>query len=149
MTHRARAAFTLWEMTTVLLVMTVVVSLTAPALVRFGLDRPAGSADALLAVLRSARALALSSNSMVTLRLDPTTLRYEADTSGIVGAGVAAAGVIAMSPSLTLQTDKARLTYVFRPSGAAFADSVIVRGGPTPVWVGVDPWSGAPRAEAR
>jgi hypothetical protein len=38
---------------------------------------------------------------------------------------------------------------VFRPTGAAFADTVIVHGGDVPLVVRVDPWSGVARADSR
>jgi prepilin-type N-terminal cleavage/methylation domain-containing protein len=146
---RKRPGFTLWEMTMVLLIMTVVTSLTAPALVRFGQDRPRGSADPLLALLRDSRALAVNRNAMAIVRLDPVSKRFEVDTTGVLGSGVAVQGTLDMDASMTLVTDRSRLQFMFRPSGASFADSVIVRGGATPMWVGVDPWSGEARAEAR
>lgn len=146
---RARAGFTLWEMTMVLLVMTIVASLTAPALVHFGGDRPHGTADALLGLLHDARKVAIDYNATATLRIDPRTVRYEIDTAGVLGAGKFVQGKLDLDAALTLVTDRPRLQYFFRPTGAVFADSVIVQGGPRPLWVGVDPWSGVARAEAR
>src|SRR5581483_12490749 len=54
-TMRARRGFTLMEMTIVMAIMAVAASLIAPALVKFGAEQPAGSADKLLALLHDAR----------------------------------------------------------------------------------------------
>ena len=48
-----------------------------------------------------------------------------------------------------LVTPLPRLTFVFKPTGAAFADTVVVRGTTSSVLVGVDPWSGVAYAAAR
>lgn len=146
---RARRGFTLMEMTIVMAIMAVAASLIAPALVKFGAEQPAGSADKLLALLHDARETAIQRNLLVTLRLDPSTLAYEADTSGTDGAGTYATGKLDLDASLSLVTDQPRLRYVFQPSGAAFADTVLVHGGDKPLWVGVDGWSGVASAQPR
>jgi len=145
---RARVGFTLWELTMVLLVLAIAAALAAPAYARFGAEQPEGSADRVLGLLRDARKAAMTFNATTTLRLDPKTLKYALDTSGINGAGRLAEGTLDLGLTQTLETDLPRLQYVFRPSGAAFADSVIVRGGMVPLVVRVDPWSGVARADS-
>jgi prepilin-type N-terminal cleavage/methylation domain-containing protein len=145
----SRHGFTLWEMTIVLLIMAVVATVSVPALARLGQDRPKTGADPLLAVLRDARRLATETGGTVTLRIDPKTARFEVDTATPSGTGRAVEGQIPLEPGTTLVTDAARLRYVFRATGVAFADTVIVRGGDVPLWVGVDGFSGRARAEAR
>lgn len=145
----ARAGFTLWELTMVLLVMAIAATLAAPAFARFGADQPAGGADALLALLRDARKAAIDHNADVTLRLDPTTLDYAVDTAGVNGSGTYGTGQLDLGAAQTLASDQPRLQYVFRPTGAAFADTVVVRGGQVPLVVRVDPWSGIARADSR
>jgi hypothetical protein len=49
----------------------------------------------------------------------------------------------------TLVTDSPRLVYVFHPTGAAFADTVLVRGAGAAALVSVDAWSGVAYATAR
>lgn len=137
------------EMSIVMAIMAVAASLIAPALVKFGQEQPATSADKLLALLHDARETAVDQNLLVTLRLDPTTLAYEADSTGVEGTGTLATGKLDLDASLSLVTDQPRLQYVFQPSGAAFADTVVVRGGDRPLWVGVDAWSGVASAQAR
>ena len=148
MRTRARHGFTLWELTMVLLVLAIAAGLAAPAFARFGAEQPEGSADRILGLLHDARKAAIDFNATTTLRLDPKTLKYSLDTSGINGAGRLAAGTLDLGLTQTLETDKPRLQYLFRPSGAAFADTVIVRGGSVPLVVRVDPWSGVARADS-
>ena len=133
----------------VLMIVTIMGALVAPALVRFGADRPAGTADALLGLLHDARKVAIDNNVTSVLRIDPRTAHYRVDTTGILGTGEFADGKLDIGSTQVMVTDQPRLRYIFWPSGAAFADSVIVRGGPTPLWIGVDPWSGVANAEAR
>src|SRR6185312_8501116 len=133
---RRRSGFTLWEMTIVLAIMAVVATLTAPALVSFGNDQPPGAADKLVSLLRAARQTAIADNVLVTLRVDPATLKFEIDTSGTSGSASLTSGKLELDVAQSLVTDAPRLQYVFTPTGAAFADSVIVRGGADrPLWV--------------
>jgi prepilin-type N-terminal cleavage/methylation domain-containing protein len=142
-----RRGFTLWELTMVLLVMAIAATLAAPAFVRFGAEQPSQAADRVLALLRDARRASLEYNASVSLRIDPKTLKYQVDTTTTGGSGVLAAGVLELGMTETLETDRPRLQYLFRPTGAAFADSVIVRGGDVPYVVRVDPWTGVARAD--
>jgi prepilin-type N-terminal cleavage/methylation domain-containing protein len=145
---RARHGFTLWELTMVLLVMSIAATLAAPAFARLGSERPATAADAMLGLLHDARKASIDYNATITLRLDPKSLKYEVDTSGAGGAGVLASGTLDLGLTQTLETDQPRLQYVFRPTGAAFSDTVVVRGGPRPLVVRVDPWSGVAHADS-
>jgi prepilin-type N-terminal cleavage/methylation domain-containing protein len=147
--RRVRSGFTLWELTMVLLVMAIAGLLAAPAFARFGTEQPPGGADAMVGLLRDARKAAMDYDATVTLRLDPKTLKYQADTSGVNGFGTLAAGYLDLGLAQTLVSDEPRLQYVFRPTGAAFADTVVVRGGPVALIVRVDPWSGVARADSR
>ena len=146
---RRRSGFTLWELTMVLLVMSIAATLAAPAFVRFGTEKPAGAADAMLGLLHDARKMSIDHNATVTLRLDPKTLRYELDTAGAYGFGIAAFGTLDLGITQSLVTDQPRLQYIFRPTGAAFADSVVIHGADIPWVVRVDAWSGVARADSR
>jgi prepilin-type N-terminal cleavage/methylation domain-containing protein len=143
-----RRGFTLWELTMVLLIMAIAASLAAPAFARFGTDQPTGPADKMIGLLRDARKASIDFNATVTLRMDPKTLKYQIDTSGVRGSGRLAEGTLDMGLMATLESTEPRLRYVFRPSGVAFADTVIVRGGEIPLIVRVDPWSGVARADS-
>ena len=81
---RARRGYTLWELTMVLLVLAIAATLAVPAFSDFGRDPQPTGADAMLGLLKDARKAAIDFNANVTLRLDPTTLAYELDTSGAV-----------------------------------------------------------------
>ena len=119
-----------------------------PAFSDFGRDPQPTGADAMLGLLKDARKAAIDFNANVTLRLDPTTLAYELDTSGVKGYGVLATGTLDIGLARTLVTDQPRLQYVFRPTGATFADTVVVRGGPVPLTIRVDPCSGVAHADS-
>lgn len=131
----------------VLLVMAIAGTIAVPAFARFGTEQPTQGADGVLALLRDARKAALTYNATVTLRLDPKTLRYQADTATAAGTGVLAAGTLDLGLTETLVSDRDRLVYIFRSTGAAFADSVVVRGGDVPLVVRVDQWTGVARAD--
>jgi prepilin-type N-terminal cleavage/methylation domain-containing protein len=144
-----RSGFTLWEMTIVMAIMAVAALLAAPAFVSFGNDQPPGAADKLLSLLKAARQLSITSNTMVTVRIDPSNLAFEIDTTSTAGSGVDVTGKLDLDPSQSLITDVPRLQYIFNPTGATFGDTVIVRGGEKPLWVGVDAWSGEAYVQAR
>ena len=133
----------------VMAIMAVAASLAAPALISFGTDQPPGAADKLLSLLHTARQTAIASNAIVTVRIDPTTFRFQIDTASTAGAGMLATGTLDLDPSQSLVTDAPRLRYIFSPTGATFADTVIVRGGTRPLWVGVDAWSGVAYVQPR
>jgi len=144
-----RAGFTLLEMAIVLAVMAIASLLVAPALARFGTESPPRSEDRLLTLLADARKAAITHGAQATLRLDPTSGAYRADTTTTMGTGVLGEGVLDLAMEERLVTPLPRLTFVFKPTGAAFADTVVVRGTTSSVLVGVDPWSGVAYAAAR
>ena len=150
--HRERSAtrrgFTLWELTMVLLVMSVAATLAVPAFARLGNDKPATPADAMLGLLHDARKAAIDHNATTTLRVDPKTLKYEVDTAGANGSGILASGVLDLGMSQTLEAGQPRLQYIFRPTGATFADTVVVRGGPRQLTIRVDAWSGVAHVDS-
>ena len=131
----------------VLLILAITATLSAPALARLGSDQPAGSADRVLALLHDARKVALDNHTTAILRIDPQTLRYQLDTMGFGGTGTFATGKLELDMMQSLETELPRLQYVFRSTGAAFADTVLVRGGDRTLKVRVDPWSGVARAD--
>lgn len=144
-----RCGFTLWELTMVLLVLAIAGTIAVPAFARFGTEQPSRGADGLIALLRDARKASLDYNATVTLRLDPKTLKFQADTATAAGGGLLAAGVLDMGLKETLESNQARLLYIFRPNGTTFADTVVVHGGETPLVVRVDQWSGIARADSK
>ena len=86
---------------------------------------------------------------MVVLRIDPISGRYRADSTGVAGTGLLAQGTLTHDPSETFITDLPRLQYVFRPTGAVFGDSVLVRGFGATVMIMMDEWSGQAVVNAR
>jgi prepilin-type N-terminal cleavage/methylation domain-containing protein len=149
MTGRVRSGFTLLEMGIVLAIMAVSAILVAPAMSRMGEGKPPLVGDDVTKLLNDARKIAISRNETVTLRLDPTSGRYRADTVGVAGSGELGEGALVLGAQEILVTDSPRLVYVFYPTGAAFADTVLVRGAGSSALVSVDRWNGVAYASPR
>jgi hypothetical protein len=132
-----------------MLIMAIVATLTAPAYVRFGEEREKTSLDALLKVLRDTRALAIERTVDATLIIDPETGHYRVDTTSSFGSGRVIEDTLRFAATEGLETKLPRIRYVFRPTGAAFGDSVAVRGSDSTRVVIVDTWSGMAHAIAR
>jgi prepilin-type N-terminal cleavage/methylation domain-containing protein len=146
---RRRAGFTLWEIATVLLIIAIVSTLTAPAFVRLGAERDSTSADRFVKLLRDTRTLAIEHAVEATLIIDPRTGHYRVDTTSSFGSGRVAEDTLRFAATEGLESDLPRLRYVFRPTGAAFGDSVTVRGTDSSRVLVIDTWSGVPHAVAR
>jgi Tfp pilus assembly protein FimT len=146
---RLRRGFTLWEITIVFALVALGAALVIPSWVDFGETPSAAPGDAMVALLRDSRKLAIEQSQTVAVRIDPSTLYYRVDTTGAYGTGLYADGTLEMSTYETLETDLRRLRYLFRPTGAALGDTIAVRGGEYPVTIAVDPWSGYAVVHAR
>lgn len=144
-----RAGFTLWEIATVMLIMAIAATLAAPAFVRFGEEKDKTSTDILLKLLHDTRALAIERSVVATLVIDPESGHYRVDTTSSFGTGRVVEDTLRFGATEGLVTDLPRLRYVFRPTGAAFADSVVIRGSDSTRAVTVDTWSGVANAKAR
>jgi Tfp pilus assembly protein FimT len=132
----------------VLLIMGIAATLAAPAFARLGNnDAPQGNGAPLVALINNTRKAAIAHNATAILRLDPKTLKYQIDTTTVSGSGMMAEGHLDMGLAETLVSDEPRLQYVFRPTGAAFADTVELRGAPKARVIRVDPWSGVAIAD--
>jgi prepilin-type N-terminal cleavage/methylation domain-containing protein len=146
---RVRRGFTLMEMAIVLAIMAISALLVAPALSRMGQGKPPGVGEDVVKLLADARQIAIQRNETVTLRLDPVSGRYRADTVGISGSGELGEGTMTLGAQEALVTDQPRLVYVFHPTGATLADTVLVRGAGAAALVSVDPWNGVAYVTAR
>jgi prepilin-type N-terminal cleavage/methylation domain-containing protein len=146
---RARRAFTLWEIATVLLIIAIVASLTAPAFARLGEARAETGEDALVKLLRDTRSLAIEHSVEARLLVDPKTGHYRVDTTSSFGSGRVSEDTLRFAATEGLESELPRLRYVFRPSGAGFGDSVTVRGADSTRVLRIDTWSGMPHAIAR
>jgi prepilin-type N-terminal cleavage/methylation domain-containing protein len=144
-----RRGFTLWEMTIVLALVSLSAAIVIPNWIDLEKDPVSGPGDPVIALLRDARRLAIEQAQTVAVRLDPSSLYYRVDTTGAYGTGLYADGTLDMGAFETLDTALERLSFVFRPTGAALGDTVAVRGGEYAVTLAVDPWSGYPVVHAR
>lgn len=149
MSTRRRSAFTLWEIATVMLIMAIVATLTAPAYVKLGEERDKTSVDVLIKILHDTRALAIAKSVEATLIIDPTNGHYRVDTTSSFGSGPVAEDTLRFAATEGLQSDLPRVRFVFRATGAAFGDSIIVRGADSTRVLKVDTWSGMANAIAR
>jgi prepilin-type N-terminal cleavage/methylation domain-containing protein len=147
--RRCRAAFTLWEIAIVLLILAIAASLAAPAFVELGEARPGTAAEILMKLLHDCRALAVERGVETTVLIDPKSGRYRVDTASAFGSGTVVQDSLHLGVAESLKTDLPRLRYVFRPTGAAFSDSVTVHGGDSTRVVFVDPLSGAAYVKTR
>lgn len=145
---RPRRGFTLWEMAIVLAIVALTAALVIPNWVDFGDNTVPTPGQPLVTLLRDSRKWAIDNSQTVSVRVDPTTLIYRVDTTGTNGTGLLIEGTLAMGTYETLETSLLRLSYMFRPTGAALGDTVAVRGEQN-VTVAVDPWSGVPVVYAR
>lgn len=146
---RTRRGFTLWEIATVLLILAIVASLTAPAYARLGGDPERTSADLVIKLLRDTRSLAIERTVEATLIIDPETGHYRVDTTSSFGSGRVVEDTLRFAAAEGLESHLPRVRYVFRPTGAAFGDSVLVRGADSTRVIVIDTWSGMPNAIAR
>ena len=144
-----RRGFTLWEIATVLLIIAIVATLTAPAFVRLGEAPQMTSEDMLVKLLRDTRALAIEHSVEATLLIDPENGHYRVDTTSSFGTGQVVEDTLHFAAAEKLESDLPRLRYVFRPTGAAFGDSVTLRGTDSTRVLIVDTWSGMPHAITR
>jgi prepilin-type N-terminal cleavage/methylation domain-containing protein len=146
---RARRAFTLWEIATVLLIVAIVASLTAPAFVKLGAERDQTSEDVLVKLLRDTRLLAIEHSVEATLIIDPANGHFRVDTTSSFGSGRVIEDTLHFAATEGLESSLPRIRYVFRSTGAAFGDSVTLRGTDSTRTLIIDPWSGMPHAIAR
>ena len=140
--RHSRSGFTLVEMAIVLAIMVIAGGLVVPALVDLGRTPQRRTADLLLTLLNASRKLAISHNVTVTVVLDPKSGNYRVDSTGYYGAGSVEQSQLDLLGMESMATDAPRLTYVFKPTGAAMGDTVRIRGNDSTVVVTVDPWSG-------
>jgi prepilin-type N-terminal cleavage/methylation domain-containing protein len=146
---RRRGGFTLWELSTVMLIVAIASTLAIPAFVNFSAEKTLTGSDILMKLLRDTRSVAIEHAVEVTLVIDPKNGHFRIDTASTFGTGKVVEDSLRLGFTDALETDLPRLRYIFRATGAAFADSVTVRSVDSTRVVIVDPWSGIPRAIAR
>lgn len=144
-----RRGFTLWEIATVMLIVAIAATLSAPAFVRLGQEKTLTSADLLMKLLHDTRAVAIQHAVETTLVIDPKSGHFRVDTMSTSGTGRVAEDTLRLGATESLETELPRLRYIFRASGAAFADSAIVHCTDSTRLVMVDSWSGVAYAKTR
>jgi len=142
MMRRARRGFTLIEMVVVMVIITIVATLVAPSFGGLGLYKQQTTTTVILGLFHDARQFAITHGTTVTLELDPATGRFRADTTGVGGTGYVIQDSLSLGATEGLETTQPRLRYVFFPSGAAYGDSMTIRGSDSTRAVFIDHWSG-------
>jgi prepilin-type N-terminal cleavage/methylation domain-containing protein len=140
-----QAGFTLLELIVVLVIAGVISAVTIPAFSSGQPDQPAAvGASELVALLRSARARALTRAQPVTLRIDARTRVFTVATETGDSIVPIAQGIVALPRGITLGAPASGAQFRFAPTGAARGDTLLVRGDGPAVAVWVDRWTGAP-----
>jgi prepilin-type N-terminal cleavage/methylation domain-containing protein len=164
---RNRAGFTLFEMIAVLIILSVATAVAVPAFRSLVETDDLNAATARVeALFRLARDSAIRGGLPVTVVIDsvsgsvwldapvPPPLddtltveqrRRNARTIGRYGSFVqadSAAETLELPRSVTLQLTRARASFTFAPSGAAFADSLLLRTSQGTRLLTVDRWTG-------
>ncbi len=139
-----KRGFTLVEVLLVLVILGITATVAVPAFGRLtARDEAAESSRELLELLRKVRGTAIDRGVATTLTLDPGTGRYWVSAGSKDGREDLAAGTLSLTTQLTLATRAPRVRWTFAPTGAAYGDSVFVRGpSGLAVVVGADPWTG-------
>ena len=149
MTARLRRGYTLLEVTIVFAVLAVTALVVVPQWLRAGEDPERTAERSLTALLRDARALAIGARQVVSVHLNVEDGTFRVDTTGPDGSGAFTDGTLDLGAAESLRAGGARVHYRFSPTGAATADSLIVRRGSTETLVRVDRWSGEVVTHAR
>lgn len=142
-----RRGFTIVEMVVVLVVLGITAAAVAPALLGSGREAgPHAVADELVAVLSTARRMAVE-------RGEPVTLALGRSGAYVARAGAASdsvgGGSLDLPPGVALAVDGGAARFVFLPLGTARGPAVRVNGAGTSLEVEVDRWTGDARVAGR
>ena len=144
---RARAAFTLIELTVVLFIIAVAAAVTVPAI----LDEPVED-DVVVAgkqlqkLFDIARDSAHRSAAPVMVSIDSLSgMVWVSSVADSASFGVASATegfLLELPASVQLQLTKARARFEFAPTGAVFGDTIMLRSTMETRTITIDPWTG-------
>ena len=144
---RARAGFTLIELTVVLFIIAVAAAVTVPAI----LEEPV-EADVVVAgkqlqkLFDIARDSAQRSAAPVMVSIDSLSgMVWVSSVADSASFGVASATegfLLELPASVRLQLTKARARFEFAPTGAVFGDTIMLRSTMETRTITIDPWTG-------
>ena len=133
----------------VMVILAVLTGIAVPAMVKLGEDRPRTSTDLLLDLINDTRRIAIRHNVFATLTINPESGHFRVDTVGSNGVGMAVEDTLDIGVSEAIESELPRLRYMFRATGAAFGDTVVVRGADSTRLLTVDRWTGVAHARGR
>jgi len=147
---RARqSGFTLLELVVVLLLISVAIGVTVPALSRLrGDDGAAEVAQEVARLFSRARMAAADRGVAVRVALEAPSGRYTVVMGGFGEDSVAqvASGMLPVPHGMALDIARPIAVFTFHPLGLAEGDTVRIVGADGEVRVVLDPWSGRTRA---
>ena len=143
MSRRLRGrGYTLIEIVVVLSIVAIVTAMVVPSMMDRAPAAELRSADDVAALLRAGRRAALEQAVPVVVTLEPAARSYLVETDAGDSTSVLAQGVLALAPSVRLESDRSTTRFVFDRFGIAEPDSVHVIGEAGSAVVLVDRWTG-------
>ena len=144
---RARAGFTLIELTVVLFIIAVATAVTVPAILEDPVENDIVVAGKQLQKLFDiARDSAQRTGVPVSVSVDSATgmvwLSSVADSATFGVAAATPGFVLDLPRSVTMQLSKARARFEFGPTGAVFGDTLVLRTTMVTRTITIDPWTG-------
>jgi len=140
--------FTLIEVVVVLVLLGVVAGVTVPAFRSAASGGPRAEVTGdVLRLLEVARSAALDRATVTRLMLDPRTGNYRIETDSMGHRVSLREGRLTLPAGVTLEGGPGWAAARFTATGTAVADSIVVRGSGGVTHIGVDTWTGLPRAD--
>lgn len=143
--QRARRGFTLIEIIVVLLILSVATVVTLPALLREPVeDEMTVALRTMDSLFRLARDSAARTNAPVTVVLDSATgtAWLLSDLEARQGAVPDGGAVLPLPAAVRLEIARSRARFRLLPTGASYADSLVLRSALTVHTLTLDPWTG-------
>ena len=137
---RCRAGFTLVEVTVVLLLLSLMAAVAAPAFSALRHRRAIDdAASAVTRVLERTRSRALAHGVVMTLVIDPATMRVWQERPDTTF-------VLSLPDECTMSAESLRARITFRADGTAAGETLTVKCGADAVAISADALNGAVRA---
>lgn len=138
-----RAGFSLLEVAVVLGILAVAAGAAVPAFRRLiAEDDMTVATRRVQTLFQLARDSAVRGGAPVTVHVDSVSGLVWLHVRGVFNPADAAGTSLELPRGVRLELSQARARFTFAPSGAAFADSLLLRGPTATRLVTLDPWTG-------